>query len=1038
MAPYQVSLSYFWFMPFIFKFRYLAILWLLSGPVNTIGQDFRKAFLHISSDDGLGLLSNNIASLYQDKTGFIWVGTSNGIQRFDGAKFVTYSTEKPGSEKLPEEQVRQMAGNGNNKIWLLFEHTGKVGIFDPVKVTYHNIPIKITGKLPPRTELNLWTDSKSNAYINLYRYGKILKYDSIKNEFNENTPLNNLPRGWKGGGNVFEDTLLKRYWIITDSGLCIYDEPSGQTWSRHFNPKKISLLEKWDKSYLISEFYIDKKRRHWYFYWTGGQNFNCYSEQGEALKDTAGLMGVNTGYAEPRKFLETNDGALYLYGPGCLYTLDGNSSKFTLYRSQYTDNYNIRYENVNAVLEDRDGMVWVATDQGLYYHSPRRDQLANVFLSPVPGYYEVTDLLQLKDGNYWVSTWGRGILAMDKDFRYYYANIYNENNKDYVRSRTEFNQTWTLLQHSSGKIFIGCQAGRLMIYDPATGTTQFLEPPAFEKRTIRYIAEDKNGHLWFGTQAGAVIRYNGTDFKLVYRLEETAIIYKIFIDKADGNIWLATHERGLYAINPNNFKIVQHFTKNNTANPLFGDKVSDLEQLNDSLMYAAASGVLHVINKKTGKVKILSTAEGLPSNSVMRIRLDAKGYLWIITHQGLCHFDWRKNRFTSFGKKDGIFLGDLVSQCDILDKNNNVLFAGPNSLLSFNPDAFYNNPRPNRVTITDFKLLNSFLPVDSLLSLPAVRLQPGENSFGIYFSSLSYRNRGQFTYYYQLEGADKDWVKADGSQSAQYRLLPAGRYTFRVKVENLDGVSADVITTMKIIVKPQFWQTGWFISLLVMIFAMIGYGMHRLRLTRLLAVEKIRARVSRDLHDDMGSTLSTINILSSMAKAKMASDPKKTAEYIGKIGDNSQRMMEAMDDIVWAIKPDNDTMQRLIARMREFATNVLEAKDMQIEFLADEELNNLKPDMEYRRDLFLLFKEAVNNAAKYSQGTKVTIQITAEFQKLKMEVADNGKGFDTKQADTGNGLGNMHRRAAALRGNLRIFSEPGKGTSITLISPLSN
>jgi signal transduction histidine kinase len=175
-----------------------------------------------------------------------------------------------------------------------------------------------------------------------------------------------------------------------------------------------------------------------------------------------------------------------------------------------------------------------------------------------------------------------------------------------------------------------------------------------------------------------------------------------------------------------------------------------------------------------------------------------------------------------------------------------------------------------------------------------------------------------------------------------------------------------------------------------------------------------------------------------MAKAKMASDPKKTAEYIGKIGDNSQRMMEAMDDIVWAIKPDNDTMQRLIARMREFATNVLEAKDMQIEFLADEELNNLKPDMEYRRDLFLLFKEAVNNAAKYSQGTKVTIQITAEFQKLKMEVADNGKGFDTKQADTGNGLGNMHRRAAALRGNLRIFSEPGKGTSITLISPLSN
>jgi len=1024
-------------MPSFCLVRYLLLFWLLIGQVKTIAQDFRKAFLRITADDGLGLLSNNIASLYQDKTGFIWVGTSNGIQRFDGAKFVSYTTEKPGSEKLPEERVRQMEGSGDSKIWLLFEHTNKIGVFDPVKVTYHNIPIKTSGSLPPRTEFNLWTDSKKNIYINLFRYGKILKYDSTKNEFNENTPLNNLPPGWKGGGNVFEDTLLKRYWIITDSGLCIFDETSGQIWSRLFNPKKILLLEKWEPNQQASEFYIDKKRRHWYFYWTGGHNFTCYNEQGEALKDTAGLKGVNTGYAEPAKFLETSNGTLYLYGPGCLYTLDNNSTKFTLYRSQYTDNYNIRYENVNAVLEDRDGMVWVATDQGLYYHSPRRNQLANVFLSPVPGYYDVTDLLQLTNGKYWISTWGRGILAMDKNFQYQDAGIYKENNKTYQRSRIQFNQTWALLQHSSGKIFIGCQAGRLMIHDPVTGNTEFLEPPAFANRTIRYIAEDKNGHLWFGTQAGTVIRYDRSEFKVEYRLEETAIIYKIFIDKTDGNIWLATHERGLYALNPQTGKIVQHYTKNTKENPLFGDRVSDLEQLNDSLIYAAASGVLHVINKKTGKVKILSADEGLPSNSVMRIRLDAKGYLWIITQQGLCHYDWRKNRFTSFGKKDGIFLGDLVSQCDILDKNDNVLFAGPNSLLSFNPDAFYNNPRPNRVTITDFKLLNSFLPVDSLLSLPIVRLQPGENSFGINFSSLSYRNRGQFTYYYQLEGADKDWVKADGSQSAQYRLLPPGKYTFRVRVENLDGLSNEEITTMHILVKPHFWQTGWFITLLVMVFAMVGYAMHRLRLNRILAVEKIRGRVSRDLHDDMGSTLSTINILSSMAKAKLSTDPKKTTEYLGKISDNSQRMMEAMDDIVWAIKPDNDTMQKLIARMREFATNVLEAKDILIEFEADEALNELKPDMEYRRDLFLLFKEAVNNAAKYSKSTTVRIRVAIQKHRLILEVKDNGTGFDIKTADGGNGLGNMNRRARALQGQLTMKSEPGKGTSINLNAPLT-
>ncbi len=256
-----------------------------------------------------------------------------------------------------------------------------------------------------------------------------------------------------------------------------------------------------------------------------------------------------------------------------------------------------------------------------------------------------------------------------------------------------------------------------------------------------------------------------------------------------------------------------------------------------------------------------------------------------------------------------------------------------------------------------------------------------------------------------MVGADKDWVKADGSQSVQYRLLPPGKYLFRVKVENLDGVANEEVTTLTILVKPHFWQTGWFVSLLLMMVAMVAYGMHRLRLKRILAVERIRGRVSRDLHDDMGSTLSTINILSSMAKAKLSTDIAKTAVYLGKISDNSQRMMEAMDDIVWAIKPDNDTMQKLIARMREFATSVLEAKDILIDFEADEALNDLKPDMEYRRDLFLLFKEAVNNAAKYSKSTKVTIRIAIENRRLVMEGVsiegeDNGYAEFVETVDT--------------------------------------
>jgi signal transduction histidine kinase len=190
------------------------------------------------------------------------------------------------------------------------------------------------------------------------------------------------------------------------------------------------------------------------------------------------------------------------------------------------------------------------------------------------------------------------------------------------------------------------------------------------------------------------------------------------------------------------------------------------------------------------------------------------------------------------------------------------------------------------------------------------------------------------------------------------------------------------------------------------------------------------------LHDDMGSTLSTINILSSMAKAKIATDTIKTSEYINKISDNSQRMMEAMDDIVWAIKPANDTMQKIVARMREFATSVLEAKEMDLEFTVDETVQDVALDMEQRRDLFLLFKEAVNNVAKYSKCKKAGIALLVKDKKLQLVVADDGVGFDTKKADSGNGLGNMLKRADALRGRVEITSKPGNGTEVKLTVPL--
>jgi signal transduction histidine kinase len=213
------------------------------------------------------------------------------------------------------------------------------------------------------------------------------------------------------------------------------------------------------------------------------------------------------------------------------------------------------------------------------------------------------------------------------------------------------------------------------------------------------------------------------------------------------------------------------------------------------------------------------------------------------------------------------------------------------------------------------------------------------------------------------------------------------------------------------------------------------YFIHRLRINRILAVENLRNSVARDLHDDMGSTLSTINILSTMAKSKLNTDNVRVSEYLGKISDNSQRMMEAMDDIVWSIKPMNDSMQKITARMREIATSVLEAKDIDLDFRTDPSIEEVKMDMQARRDFFLVFKEAINNIAKYSNASKAQIHLALHHQRLIMIIQDDGIGFDIDKAD-GNGLGNMYKRAAALKGRINIQSKPGEGTQITLNIPV--
>lgn len=1004
---------------------------ILYSCLHGAAQNTFIAFTRFSIDDGMA--STVTHSIYQDHKGFMWVGTANGLQRFDGRKFVYFSSN-PKGDALPQAVISQIIGLPDSTLMICTNDLKEIGIFNPYNFLYKKVPVKTEKEVWARASYKLVQDDEGNVFLQILRYPAVLWYDKKNNCFTEkNSPVKSPGNNWLIN-SLWIDKERKQYWYSCDSGLAVYDAASKQLYNRHNNPWQHRLLTDPAINEKNTVFFHDSKDRYWIISWptyaNGGEAFLCFDPRtNQFTKDTAGWATAFNTYTEKYGITELKTGGIWIYGAGALANYNTQLNRFVNNRTSFLDNFGIRYDFVTQIYEDNEGGVWVTTDQGLYYSYIKNDDaVLNYMLTDKLDQVNPTGYCQLSNKEILITTWGTGVIRMNENLGKLTPLF--SNNKDGTHKLT-----WCVLEHKlNKKIYVGCQAGALIIYDPATQNEKVIHDSVFAGKTIRQVVQDKEGTLYFGTQFGRIVKYKDDKFTLLTQLNST-IVQKLIIDK-EGRLWAAMFNDGVYIIDPVSGKIIRHFVHDETkpTASLYNNIATDLWDT-DSLMYVATGG-LSVINKRTNTVSIISTNNGLPSNSIQTLQQDASKNFWFTTATGLVRYNPLSKSFTSFGKKDAIVNAELLTNPSFQLTNGKIIFAGTNQLLVINPSRLMTSTIPPDVTITDFKLLDEYMPVDSLLR-SGVKLNHFQNTIAISFASLSFQQRDKLLYYYKLDGIDKEWTQADATLTVRYSLLPPGKYTFVVKCVSSDGVTSKDITSFPIIITPPFWRTGWFASTVLFFIALFIYTLHNLRVTKLLAVEKIRNRVARDLHDDMGSTLSTINILSSMAKAKITTDTVKTSEYINKISDNSQRMMEAMDDIVWAIKPANDSMQKIVARMREFATSVLEAKEIDIDFTVDEAVQDITLDMEQRRDLFLLFKEAVNNVAKYSRCNNATIQVLVKDKKLLLRVSDDGVGFDLKSADTGNGLGNMLKRADALHGRVEITSAPGNGTEVKLTVPIN-
>jgi signal transduction histidine kinase len=454
-----------------------------------------------------------------------------------------------------------------------------------------------------------------------------------------------------------------------------------------------------------------------------------------------------------------------------------------------------------------------------------------------------------------------------------------------------------------------------------------------------------------------------------------------------------------------------------------------------TLWIGTNGGGLNRYNKSENNFSHFTMENGLPNDAIYNLVCDNNGMLWLGTNRGLCRFNPVDYSCKNFAEKDGIQNYEYNTGAALKLKDGTLLIGGVAGYNIIDPNKIQNKKSFTPVVISSFKVFDKETPTGN----GNINLNYQQNSFSFEFAALSYFRNQENHYAYQLEGVDPDWVYSDTRRYISYSQLKPGTYKFKVKAANHDGVWNETGAQMIISITPPYWQTWWFMILCVVAVAGILFLIRRYEQNRKKQLEAVRERISRDLHDDMGSTLQSISVMSEIVRMKSKPDTESNPT-IEKIGSASREMIEKMNDIVWAVNPKNDQFENIIFHMRAFAGELLAGKDIALHFKADNDLNNIKLSMEKRKSFFLVFKEVINNAFKYSGAKNVSVEISKSNHQLKLIVEDDGIGFDMNEdrlITGGNGLKNMKTRADELNGNIAMTSETGKGTRVSLIVNLN-
>jgi len=970
--------------------------------------------------------------------GFLWIGTEDGLNRYDGYSIVSYKHNPRDTNALIHNRISGICDYEGEDLLV----TTDLGFTIYRRAT--NIFTKPSGRLGTYATMGSAKPVRDNRgrYWIILGGRRVLRYDPTKDSV---TTLDPFSRKRSFPGDLIQDIMIDNedsVWVTTERTVSVFlgDNKGFQTYPLEY-----------DQPGVICKSIIKDHAGDLWIATNGGVYRFDREHATPTLVPLGFMMG---GIRHPRDQIVgglcwDRQERLWIGGFNGLYCFNPKTKTTTRYARELSNPMSLLSNRIYSLLLDSSNVLWVGTWRGGVSKTDLKNERFGHYVhsetTPLAGASnDIVAIHEQPHGIFWFASVDGGLTRID-----FKNNGYEEvSNKPGNRFGFCDGEVSSLTGDTAGNMWVAV-GNKVACYDPNKKTFSTVTIPANHEHeyTIQIVYVDRKGCLWLGIQALGIVKYEPrknafTYFTTAYTSTDSSAISGawLFFEDRSGNFWAGgwggNNMLFRYDSQANQFYEIP-YQKLQSARTM-------VEDSSGNLWIGTWGGGMSRFNPQTREVHQYLEQDGLPSNFVKGIVMDSGYNLWISTERGLSKFSLGTNSFRNYSVNDGL-QGDFyyTGSC-LMGSDGRLYFGGSNGFNAFYPESIREEEYSPPVLLTNFRVFDTPRAFEQHLAMiRQITLPYREDVFAFDFVSLDFSSPDRNRYMYKLEGYDIDWIQAGSRRYASYTHLDPGSYTFKVKGTNSDGVWSSRIASVGLTITPAFWQTWWFRSMLIVIIGGLLYFFYRYRLQKFLELERMRTAIATDLHDDIGTSLTNIALFSDLAQRDVAAGSPNATHRLEKISQTSRSLLDSMNDIVWSIKPDNDALEQTILRMEDYAVQILEENGIDLHVQIPEESRTLKLPMTVRRNLFLIFKEAIGNVLKHSGATQVDIIISitglrTRQRNLHLVITDNGKGFNPSSHKQGNGLENMERRVDSLGGSMKIFSEEGCGTTIETGIPLKS